>query len=122
MSATVMAPVEAPMANTPSSLPDAVDQVRLVVSPVVDTVTTAPAGGSRLGQVGRRVGHGRRDVGDRDGDRLGVGGRAVCGLDHEVVARRRLPVEVGRVGHGDGAGGGADGEHAVVVARGDATR
>ena len=31
MSATVMAPVEAPMANTPSSLPDAIDQVRLVV-------------------------------------------------------------------------------------------
>ena len=40
-------------------------------------------------------------------------------LDHEVVARSRLVVEVGRVGHGDGAGGGADGEHAVVVARCD---
>ena len=39
-----------------------------------------------------------------DAYRLGVGGRAVRGLDHEVVARRRLPVEVGRVGHGDGAG------------------
>ena len=35
VSATVMAPVEASMANTPSSLPETIDQVRLVVSPVV---------------------------------------------------------------------------------------
>ena len=59
MSATVMAPVEAPMANTPSSLPDAIDQVRLVVSPVVETVTTASladASSARLAAVSVTVG------------------------------------------------------------------
>ena len=59
MSATVMAPVEAPMANTPSSLPDAIDQVRLVVSPVVETVTTAAlvdADSARLAAVSVTVG------------------------------------------------------------------
>ena len=32
-------------------------------------------------------------IGDRDGDDLGVGGRAVGGLDREVVAGGRLEVE-----------------------------
>ena len=59
MSATVMAPVEAPMANTPSSLPDAMDQVRLSSSPVVETVTTASladAVSARLAAVSVTVG------------------------------------------------------------------
>ena len=92
------------MANTPSSLPEAMDQVRLVVSPVVDTVTTASLAEAVSARLADGVGHGRGDVGDRDGDRLGVGCRAVRGPHDEVVARSRLLVEVGRVGHGDGAG------------------
>ena len=47
------------MAKAPSSLPDAIDQVRLVVSPVVDTVTTASlaeAVSARLAAVSVTVG------------------------------------------------------------------
>ena len=72
--------------------------------------------GGGLGEVRRGVRDGRCDVGDRDGDDLGVGGRAVGGLDREVVAGGRLEVEVVRVVDGDGAGGGADGERQVAVA------
>ena len=35
---------------------------------------------------------------------VSVSGVAVRGLDDEVVARSRLHVEVGGVGHGDGSG------------------
>ena len=61
------------MANTPSSLPDAMDQGEARRVAGGGDCDHGVAGGRRLGQVGRGVGHGRRDVGDRDGDRLGVG-------------------------------------------------
>ena len=72
--------------------------------------------GGGLGEVGRGVRDGRRDVGDRDGDDLGVGGRAVGGLDREVVAGGRLEVEVVRVVDGDRARARVDGERQVAVA------
>ena len=71
--------------------------------------------GGALGEVGRGVRDGRGDVGDRDGDDLGVGGRAVGGLDREVVAGGRLEVEVVRVVDGDGARARVDGERQVAV-------
>ena len=84
MSATVMAPVEAPMANTPSSLPDAMDQVRLSSSPVVETVTTASLADA-VSASGRGVGHGRGRVGDRDGDVVSV---SVCPAPSETCTAR----------------------------------
>ena len=81
----------------------------VVVAGVVDVDDGIGVGG-RLGEVGRGVRDGQADVGDRDGDDLGVGGGAVGGLDREVVARGRLEVEVVRVVDGDRARGGADGE------------
>ena len=72
--------------------------------------------GGGLGEVGRGVGDRRRDVGDRDRDVLGVGGRAVGGLDGEVVARGRLEVEVVGVVDGDRARARVDGERQVAVA------
>ena len=56
------------MANTPSSLPEAMrpgEAGRVACGGHGDH---GVAGGRRLGQVGRGVGHGRGDVGDRDGD------------------------------------------------------
>ena len=91
-------------------------RVRPSSSPVVGTVTTASELAAVSAKVRRGVRDGRCDVGDRDGDDLGVGGRAVGGLDREVVAGGRLEVEVVRVVDGDGAGGGADGERQVAVA------
>ena len=64
-SLTVIAPVEAPMANgrlpslSPSVLPAVIDQVRLSSSPVVETVTTAAllaALSARLAEVSVTVG------------------------------------------------------------------
>ena len=64
-SLTVMAPVEAPMANgsspslSPSVLPFVMDQVRLSSSPVVETVTTAAlsaADSARFAEVSVTVG------------------------------------------------------------------
>ena len=72
--------------------------------------------GGGLGEVRRGVRDGRGDVGDRDGDDLGVGGRAVGGLDREVVAGGRLEVEVVRVVDGDRARARVDGERQVAVA------
>ena len=71
--------------------------------------------GGALGEVGGGVRDGRGDVGDRDGDDLGVGGRAVGGLDREVVAGGRLEVEVVRVVDGDRARARVDGERQVAV-------
>ena len=121
-SLTVIAPVLAPMANgrlpssSPSVLPAVIDQVRPSSSPVVDDGDDGGVVGGGLGEVGRGVRDGRGDVGDRDGDDLGVGGRAVGGLDREVVAGGRLEVEVVGVVDGDRAGARADGERQVAVA------
>ena len=71
--------------------------------------------GGALCEVGGSVRDGRGDVGDRDGDDLGVGGRAVGGLDREVVAGGRLEVEVVRVVDGDRARARVDGERQVAV-------
>ena len=69
--------------------------------------------GCGAGRVDRRV---VIDVGDRDGDDLGVGRGAVGGLHREVVAGGRLEVEVVRVVDGDRARVRIDGERQVAVA------
>ena len=92
------------------------DQVRPDVSPVVETVTTESLAEADFADAGRCVRDGRRDVGDRDRDVLGVGGRAVGGPDGERVARGRLEVEVVGVVDGDRAGSGVDGERQLAVA------
>ena len=85
-SLTVIAPVEAPMAN--GRLPSLVavgvaggdrPGEALVVAGRGDG-DHGGAGRGRLGDAGSGVRHSRRDVGDRDGDVLGVGGGAVGGL------------------------------------------
>ena len=86
----------------------------VVVAGVVDVDDGIGVGGG-LGEVGRGVRDGQADVGDRDGDDLGVGGRAVGGLDREVVAGGRLEVEVVRVVDGDRARARVDGERQVAV-------
>ena len=62
-----------------------------------------------------RASDGKDGICDRDGDDLGVGGRAVGGLDREVVAGGDLEVEVVRVVDGDRAGVRIDGERQVAV-------
>ena len=121
-SLTVIAPVPASMANgrlpslSPSVLPAVIGPGEaLVVAGRGDGDDRGAVGGG-LGEVGRGVRDGRGDVGDRDGDDLGVGGRAVGGLDREVVAGGRLEVEVVRVVDGDRARARVDGERQVAVA------
>ena len=89
-SLTVIAPVEAPMANgrlpslSPSVLPAVMDHCGdVVVAGVVDVDDGIGVGGG-LGEVGRGVRDGHADVGDRDRDVLGVGGGAVGGLTVSV--------------------------------------
>ena len=59
--------------SSPSVLPAVIDQVRPSSSPVVETVTTAALLAALSREVGGGVRDGRGDVGDRDGDDLGVG-------------------------------------------------
>ena len=122
-SLTVIAPVPELMANgrlpssSPSVLPAVIGQGEaLVVAGRGDGDDGIGVGGA-LGEVRRGVRDGRRDVGDRDGDDLGVGlCGAVGGMDREVVAGGRLEVEVVRVVDGDRARARIDGERQVAVA------